>query len=265
MKRLTWHPTFTLVVLVGTGIGFLVVVEAGAAAGVVLLAVPALLGVAVAALVAGELRRGGLPSPSSTLGFVLVTALSAGAVTAAVGTWWALQQASVRGMWPAFDEAGIAIVAYCLFAAATGAAFGALTARVLPSTILTLAVFTGVRLVVALALRPRFLPPVLGPDDLAAGAAPPRDAWLQASTAAPIVDRAGHEVTRIAIACVGSGPCELNPQTIHQVGLLQGAWYQPGDRFWAFQGIEAAIFAGLAVGLALLAAWLLGRRPASRV
>jgi MYXO-CTERM domain-containing protein len=38
--------------------------------------------------------------------------------------------------------------------------------------------------------------------------------------------------------------------------------YQPADRFWTFQAIEAGIFTGLAALLALLTLWRVRRRDA---
>jgi hypothetical protein len=38
--------------------------------------------------------------------------------------------------------------------------------------------------------------------------------------------------------------------------------YQPGDRFWAFQGIETAIFLSLAVGLLAVTVWWVRERIA---
>jgi hypothetical protein len=36
--------------------------------------------------------------------------------------------------------------------------------------------------------------------------------------------------------------------------------FQPGNRFWLFQGIESAIFLLLAAGLVVFAMWLIRRR-----
>jgi hypothetical protein len=38
--------------------------------------------------------------------------------------------------------------------------------------------------------------------------------------------------------------------------------YQPASRFWAFQGIEAAIFVGLGVALVVFARWWVLHRDA---
>ena len=38
--------------------------------------------------------------------------------------------------------------------------------------------------------------------------------------------------------------------------------YQPAERFWLFQSIEAVIFATLALALVAIAVWLVRRRPA---
>ena len=49
---------------------------------------------------------------------------------------------------------------------------------------------------------------------------------------------------------------------IQQLGLHVRATYQPGSRYWAFQGIEAAIFLALAVGLVGLSLWWIRNRIA---
>ena len=45
-----------------------------------------------------------------------------------------------------------------------------------------------------------------------------------------------------------------------RIGLHIQEVYQPGSRFWAFQGIEAAIFVGLAAALIAVTFWLVRRR-----
>lgn len=41
-------------------------------------------------------------------------------------------------------------------------------------------------------------------------------------------------------------------QCAHAHGWLQYVTFQPADRFWAFQGIETALYLGLAVALLAL-------------
>jgi hypothetical protein len=38
--------------------------------------------------------------------------------------------------------------------------------------------------------------------------------------------------------------------------------YQPGRRYWAFQGIESGIFVAMAVALVVVTVWALRRRIA---
>jgi hypothetical protein len=45
-------------------------------------------------------------------------------------------------------------------------------------------------------------------------------------------------------------------------GVFRRAGYQPADRYWTFQAIEAAIFTGLAALFALLTFWRVRSRDA---
>jgi hypothetical protein len=45
-------------------------------------------------------------------------------------------------------------------------------------------------------------------------------------------------------------------------GVTMHWLYQPAERFWLFQSIEAVIFATLALALVAIAVWLVRRRPA---
>jgi hypothetical protein len=49
---------------------------------------------------------------------------------------------------------------------------------------------------------------------------------------------------------------------VNRLGLHAVTTYQPGSRFWAFQGIESAIYAALAAALFVTAAWIVRRRLA---
>src|SRR5215472_10241240 len=90
--RVMWHPTFTVVVLAATATTCAVVVLVGATGGpvplaqVVLVALPALVAMSAAALVATELGRDRMPGALPALTFVLGIALVAGAAATAAGT-----------------------------------------------------------------------------------------------------------------------------------------------------------------------------------
>jgi hypothetical protein len=192
--------------------------------------------------------------------FVMVSTFAAGLVVAAAGAYWAAGWAPGQGLWPAFDDAGPALAAYGLFAAAAGIAFGALTARVVPAMLLTAGTFAGVRLAVELLLRPRFMAPLLGIDDPGAGAALPNDVWRLPSAHPLLVDQAGHQSGAFVITCTSTAPCPLTGDVLHAAGVRFGSWYQPADRFWSFQAIEATIFLALAAVLVTLGTWWLARR-----
>jgi hypothetical protein len=47
---------------------------------------------------------------------------------------------------------------------------------------------------------------------------------------------------------------------LHQRGISLLTDYQPPDRYWTFQAIEAALFFGLAISLIAACLWWLQRR-----
>jgi hypothetical protein len=92
-----------------------------------------------------------------------------------------------------------------------------------------------------------------------------------------IVDRAGNVIGRgggfpfdfFATRCPGAlPPPPATPSAaklsacLHQLGIHTVTTYQPGSRFWAFQGIESAIYVALAAVLLVVAAWVVRGRLA---
>jgi hypothetical protein len=80
------------------------------------------------------------------------------------------------------------------------------------------------------------------------------------------VGSAGHPIpTNPFDTCGAGGPLPggrgttvwdgLVTACVHAHGWLYTATWQPADRFWLFQGIESAIFFGLAAALLALAFW----------
>jgi hypothetical protein len=136
--------------------------------------------------------------------------------------------------------------AYTLFAVALGLFAGTVLPRVLPAMALTLTGFAGVRLAVALFARPHYAAPIT--EDQAIGHSPGLNgAWVLAKD---VRQADGTVVTSGTFRCPSAAACGLRPGTYnHQV-------FQPADRFWTFQAIEAGIF----VLLAALLVWLVLRR-----
>jgi len=156
-----------------------------------------------------------------------------------------------------FDQQGIVPLAYALFGLALGIAAGAVLKKTMPAMAATLVGFVGLRLIVAGIARKHFLGPVTkryvplpGVDTTHPGA------WVFSQKT---VDGTGHTVGQFAIgtACPpgkSSAPATLD-QCVRAHGFLNTDVFQPASRFWLFQGIEAALFTGLAVALLAVVIW----------
>jgi ABC-type transport system involved in multi-copper enzyme maturation permease subunit len=151
----------------------------------------------------------------SGLGFAGVAGLMA---------WWSVPIDPVVGPWLTFEVCGLVPFAYAFFALALGVAAGAIVRQVVAAMFATGAIFVAVRLAVA-QLRPYFLPPLSAQATAAAG--PTSQLW-----------------TVLVVQ-----------QTIDPFHKSARLLYQPSDRFWTFQGIEAAIFVALGLALLVLTVW----------
>jgi hypothetical protein len=160
-----------------------------------------------------------------------------------------------------FDFQGLVPIAYSLFAFAVGATAGVVVRRVLPAMAITFAVYLPLRLWVQ-SLRAHFATP-LQITYQALGTSPRagRGDWIIQSR---MVDGVGRAVSdQTVFSTCGVGPtipkgsvfaC-LASHGYHQVDV-----YQPASRFWAFQGIESAIFLGLAAALLAVTFYWVTRR-----
>ncbi|MDQ6946510.1 MAG: hypothetical protein M3256_09600 [Actinomycetota bacterium] len=235
-----------------------------------LMTLPALLGVFIAApLLSREFEQGTYLfawSQSITklrwavvkLGVISLAVIVAAAALGALVVWWhaPLDSASFDGPWGAFDVEGIAPVAYATFALTLGTLAGLLIRRMIPAMALTLFVFAGVRVLVA-GLRPHFLPPVTASAQTLG-----QGSWVVTSNY--YADAQGHLLSLDQVNSVMSGyngPSAsglMDYMHLHGVNLV--ADYQPLERFWTFQLIEAAVFFGLAIALTAISLWWLQRR-----
>ncbi|HTJ38252.1 MAG TPA: transporter [Dactylosporangium sp.] len=188
------------------------------------------------------------------LSLVLGFTLAVGAAYAALLSWWVEPVARAYGerfAFPAFDVAGVVPVAYTLFAVTLGLAIGTFWRRLQPTVATLLVVYIAVHTAVATLARPNYRAPVTADLPLAAGADDNVTAgnWLladQARTAdGRTLLRGGWMVCDTPAGC---------PDGVHN-------WvsYQPADRFWQFQYVEAGIFVALAALLLWLAAGRLRR------
>ena len=136
---------------------------------------------------------------------------------------------------------------------------GAALRRSLAAMSLTLAVFVAVRLAVAGFPRPRyqaFEQETMTGLVLAAHA---RD-WVLSNS---LVDAVGRHIPRRARtsrSCTRSRPGSMRRSTC-SLGWRRALSFQPADRFWTFQAIEAGIFVALAAALLVTTVWLVRRSP----
>jgi hypothetical protein len=149
----------------------------------------------------------------------------------------------------AFDQQGIAPIAYALFAVTLGIAVGSFFKRVLPAIATTLGVFVLARAAVGVYLRPHYLAPV---GLISQGLVGPSGHFLKGGLVPKDLPIACRDV--LATNKGSLVPC----LTSH--GFSNQFIFQPASRFWEFQGIESALFLILAAGLIALAYWrVLGR------
>lgn len=194
-------------------------------------AVPFLLGMFWGAPLLGEEYEGGTTKLVWTQGIsrrkwltvkifvVLLAAGVYGAAFAALYTWWlhANQLSASRFQSFDFDLDGIVPIFYSMFAVALGVALGAWRRRTLVAVGATLVIFAIFRGAVPTYVRPYYMKPVTLTYT--------RDP-KQSSTPAFL---AAQEPGNWLVATHG----------------VDEIVYQPGNRYWEFQGIEAAIYLGL--------------------
>ena len=200
----------------------------------------------------------------STVGWALLAAAAWGGAMAVLVSWWRYPQNALDSRFAAFDIQGIVPVAYAVFAVALGIAIGSVVRRVLPALALTIAAFVGVRVPIAVYLRPRFLTPLRATFPIVSPGQLPAGAWqLSQSMVAPGGAASGvTDFGALPSACesVGFQSKGILGQCLSAHGYRMAVTYQPDSRFWAFQGIEAGIFLVLAGALVLFAfRWVLRR------
>jgi hypothetical protein len=189
-------------------------------------------------------------------GLVLGFTLLVGVAYAGLVTWWIQPLAKVNGgrfNFPAFDIAGIAPVAYTMFAVALGVFLGTFGRKVLPAMAVLLAGFLAARILVTTLARPRFLAPkelsypVLTDSSINETAG----YWIQSTALRAADGRVISPNTELhCSAKVPEGGCR--PPGVNEA-VHNWVQYQPADRYWLFQYIEAGIFVGLAVLLLFIA------------
>jgi hypothetical protein len=71
-----------------------------------------------------------------------------------------------------------------------------------------------------------------------------------------------NDILRLCGVAHGQNVATISGSCLRQHGFVTVTTYQPANRFWLFQGIETAIFLGLALGLLALTVWWVRERVA---
>jgi hypothetical protein len=197
---------------------------------------------------------------STKLFIVLAAAVVAAVVLASVGGHAGQLMNGRSDPWRNFNYEGPAFISYLVFAIALGAASGVLFRRTLLAMLATLLLFAGTRILVEWKLRPNYLPTVTTPAGGTNIIALPQDAWhlgvryVYGSGADYPQDQFGQLMRDFR-----GGDLYTYLQS-HDVFAM--SFYQPADRYWLFQSIEAVIFFVLSAILLAFSVWLIARRPA---
>lgn len=168
------------------------------------------------------------------LGLVLLGVLAASAVIAALLSWWLAPLHPHRFTSGQFNHGVVVFPSYVLWAVAVGITAGAFLRRTIVAAVVGIVAWLAVRLPVEFALRAHYRTPLTthDPEEAALGG------WvLTENFTGPAPDAGGPGG--------GTTTTELS--------------YQPLDRFWQFQFIEASIFVGLSI-LLLAATFVLVTR-----
>jgi ABC-type transport system involved in multi-copper enzyme maturation permease subunit len=204
-------------------------------------------------------RRRWLLSKTALLALAVVLLAVAAAVLV---TWWRRPLDSVQGrMSPSgFEIEGLVVPAYAVFALTLGVLAGATLRRSIPAISATLIAFFGVRLAVTQLVRPHYLAPV---HETATGLTTTGHArdWVLSDG---LVDAVGRHISsgREDLAILHAQNAGIDAQDyLVSLGWRRSISFQPADRFWTFQLIEAGIFVALAAAALLLTLWLVRRRP----
>jgi hypothetical protein len=239
-----------------------------------LAALPALAGLFIGApLLARELEHGThrfawTQSLTRRQWLLSKTALLAAATVAVGGAasalvmWWRGPFDTLEGrMAPsAFDIEGLVVPAYALFALALGILAGLVLRRTVAAMTATLIVFAAARLAMLEFVRPHFLAPLSRTVVASDTGRFPGD-WVLSDT---LVDAGGRQISagREDLAVLHAQHAGMDPHTyLVTLGWRRVISYQPGDRFWTFQLLEAAIFVGLAATVVALTLFLVRRNP----
>lgn len=198
------------------------------------------------------------------LGACVATALVAAVAMTALLTWWRAPIVDVNGRMSSgvFDFEGTVAGGYVLFALGLALAVGAVWRRTVPALIVAFVGYVVARVFVVTWLRERFQEPLGVTWARSPGVPQPAaltHAWVLEQYPS---DKLGHFADIFGGACAkaSGGLRVVDKACLQQDPGYLHAIYHPASRFWAFQGIETGLFAGIGVLLIVFAAWWTYRR-----
>jgi len=195
------------------------------------------------------------------LGLIVAGAVAVSLTLSLLMGWWHAPMDQLQGQFSpnSFDFEGIVPVAYTVYAVALGLAVGTVLRRTIPAMAVTLIGFLGLRGVLEV-VRPHYLPPVVKTTAVGTPAVQRSDWVLNQG----LQDRGGHVVRYLDAVrlCGATRGQALDAACLSHQGIVNAITYQPASRLGLFQGIEAAIFLGMAAGLLALTIWWIRYRLA---
>jgi hypothetical protein len=201
-------------------------------------------------------------SKTGLLAGAIVVAAALVSVAATTGSLALPAFAPLAGRWVTFDADLPVLAAWALLAFSAGVLFGALIKRSLPALLATMLLYAAARIVVTAGLRSQYLPPVQATNDRQI----PADAWVFPQR---FVDNVGREVDTARVSALmrnfGGRVQEFQGDTARYLeanGVFHPIFYQPADRYWTFQGIEAGIVLGASLACVVVALLVVRRLPA---
>lgn len=181
--------------------------------------------------------------------WMLAAAAVFGAATSIIATWWgqtpnALHMSKFVPL--DFDGANLMPVVYSIFAVAVGALFGAWFRKVMLALAVTLGILTLVQIGVALGVRPLYQAPLIQRTSVDNSRDPSGQVWILHDD----IVNSHDQPVNLAEPTPECGAADKNSE--RKAGTLVTClaahgyqWktvYQPADRYWKFQLIEAGIY-----------------------
>jgi hypothetical protein len=148
---------------------------------------------------------------------------------------------------PTFEIQGLTLGAYTALAFTLSATFGLLVRNTLAAMVITVIAYVPMVGLVGNVLRPSYATPITSTNDKM-----PAGAWIVESS---YVDAAGNRVPFSPAGCDTS-----ITECMRAQGVVREVGFQPDERFWSFQAVEAGLFVALAALVVGVGAWALHNR-----